>query len=824
MRPNSFPQPLTKLIGRTAELHAVGRLLLDDTVRLLTLTGPGGIGKTRLGIQATRQLADHFLDGTVFVSLAPVASPVGVLEAIAQALGLALSGPLPLAQQIILHLQERELLLFLDNFEHLVAAAPDVAGLLQNCPSVKVLTTSRMPLNVSGEYLYPVPPLAQPVRYTVYTPSSLAEIESAQLFIQRAQAAHPQFQLTDANAPVIAQICARLEGLPLALELAAPLVRTLPLPAILSHLDHAIDLLVGGPQDLPPRQRALRRTIEWSYELLDDTEQRLLRRLSVFVGSFGLETVAAVCSEDSETVRSVAVLGLLTGLVNQSLLVRAESSQGKARFAMLETIREYALEQLEKSGEVETLRQAHADYFLTLAEAGERGMQSAEQEAWVLRLADEHSNLRAAQQWAQTTGNAALALGFCGALWRFWAMRGYTYEGCQWMAEALELADYDGTTPAWAVDDGVQGRNLIKVLGGAGILAYFQSYFDQASERWEQSLALSRRLEDGTGEAFALYGLAAVARERGDYPLAHQLYSESLAIYCRLDDWWGIGEVQHNVALTLHYFQDDSEAALPISQESLTIFRSLGATWEVSNDLNMLGDIQYVLGDYVAARRYTEEALTLAEQLGGGARIARGLLQLGFLALQEGNRPVAADLFRRCLSLFKQSGRSRFGLYALLYTASLLADRQPAGATQLLAAFTTIRDAWGIGGSQTDAAEFVDVIARVRAAQDPTQFESAWQQGTSLSNPQVTDLALALLDAELSTQQAVSQTVSPSPLTPRELEVLQLVASGLTDAQVAEQLVISPRTVNTHMTSIFNKLGVSSRMAATRSAQERKLL
>lgn len=824
MRPNPLPQPLTNLIGRTDELHALGRLLLDDAVRLLTLIGPGGIGKTRLGILATRQLADHFQDGAVFVPLAPVSSPAAVTDAIGQALSLNGSDRQTIAEQIHIYLQERELLLFLDNFEHLVDAAPNVADLLQNCPKVKVLTTSRMPLHISGEHLYPVPPLAQPQPQLIYTAADLAEIESVQLFVQRARAANPTFQLSDGNATVIGQICARLEGLPLAIELAAPIVRILPLPAILSRLDPSIDLLVGGPRDLPPRQRALRSAIAWSYELLDEAEQRLFRRLAVFTGGCGIEATAAVCQAVTEDAGSVSVLRLLASLVDKSLLVRAGEEEGEPRFGMLESIREYALEQLENRGEVERLRQAHADYFLALAEAGERGLQSTQQEAWVLRLAGEHSNLRAAQGWAQATDDGALALRFCGALWRFWVMRGQSYEGRRWVAETLDLVDYDGRVPTWAVEDTNQGRTLAKVLGAAGILAYFQSDFGQAAAMWEQSLALSHRLEEGTEEAFALYGLAAIARERGDYTLAHRLYAESLAIYRRLDDWWGIGEVQHNVALTLHYFQDDSGAALPISQESLSIFRSLGATWEVGNELDMLGNIKDSLGDYRAARLYTEEALALAERLGDRARIARGLLHLGVLALRETNRPAAAALFRRSLNLYKESGRSRFGLYAILYTASLLADQQPGGAAQLLGAFVTLTIAWGIGGSSAYTAEVADIVARVRAAQDSAQFETAWQQGTGLSNAQVTDLALALLDSELSAPKDPTPTVLSSPLTPRELEVLQLVASGLTDAQVAEKLVISPRTVNTHMTSIFNKLGVSSRMAAAWAAQERKLL
>src|SRR6266511_5936383 len=597
-----LPMPLTPLIGRVQEITSLATLFLGDTVRLLTLTGPGGIGKTALAIQLAHALASHFHDGVVFVSLASLSNADLVIPAIGQALGLREAGKRPMAEQLHAHLRTRELLLLLDNFEQVVDAGTDVAA-----------------------------PLGVPRASGGNAAASVEDVQAfpaIALFIRRAQAARPDFALTEQNVPIVTAICQRLDGLPLAIELAAALVKVLPLPAILSRLEQRLHVLVGGPRDLPPRQQTLRTAITWSYNLLNADEQALFRRLAVFVGGWSLEAADAVSTlerSNGATSQESSVLKGLFSLVDHSLLQQVASDDEEPRYAMLETIREYALERLEASGEAEAIRQAHAAYFLALAEVGEAQLKSAGQAQWLLRLEREYANLRAALEWALGCGQLEMALRVCGALWHFWTMHGHLSEGRRWIEQALARSDPEPM-------DQPPISALAKTLVGAGMLAYRQADYGQARTLCEQSLRLYRQLGDQHGIATALHGLGRVTSLGGNYTAARAMYQESLAIYRALHAHGGIAYTNLYLGHAT-YFAGKVLDARPLIEESLNTFRTLGATWDIANTL-FVRAVAVLLADYEAARAAAEESLALMRSLGDRRGIARASLILAHIAIE----------------------------------------------------------------------------------------------------------------------------------------------------------------------------------------------
>ena len=587
-----LPAQLTPLVGRKQELEEVCALLRSEQTRLVTLSGPGGVGKTRLGIRVAEELAGEFADGVCFVPLTPVRKADLVLSSIARTLGLRELGEEPLSERLGEHLKDREMLLFVDNFEQIVEAGPQVADLLALCPHLKVLVTSREVLHLSCERVFPVPPLGLPDPKRLVEDSQIfSEYEAIAFFVERAQAFKPDFRLTEENAPVVAEICVRLDGLPLGIQLAAARLKLISPRAILERLRRRLRLLKGGPQDAPARQKTLRDAIGWSYELLGEEERLLFGRLSVFAGGCTLEAAEAVCDPREELTEEV--LDLLGSLMDKSLLNRAESEDGEGRFWMLETVKEYALERLEAAGEEREARHGHAVYYLALAKEARPELTGPRQTEWYNRLEAEHDNLQAALSWSLERGDAQAALQMNAELWWFWYKRGYLSEGRRWLEEALGKS----ASPAPA---------RAEALNGAGVLARNQSDYDQAQAWLEESLALWRELGDKRGAADVLINLGTVALDKGDYPQAAAFFDDSMPLRRELGDSWGLALALNNLGVTARA-QNNLTEAVALYEECLELFRTLGDKASTAMALNNLGEVAEDQDEYErAAASYQE--------------------------------------------------------------------------------------------------------------------------------------------------------------------------------------------------------------------------
>ncbi|MGH8934774.1 MAG: ATP-binding protein [Acidimicrobiia bacterium] len=619
--PNNLPTQLTSFVGREREMEEALELLGE--ARMLTFTGPGGTGKTRLSLQVTALAVDDFPDGVFFVPLAPVRDPELVASTILQALGVQEVGAVPPKDRLLEYLREQRLLLLLDNFEQVVEAAPVIGEILRAAPLVKVLATSRAVLGVYGEQEYPVPPLGVPDPRHLPPLGPLSMYEAVSLFIQRALSAKPGFSVTNENAPAVAEITARLDGLPLAIELAAARIRVLSPQAILDRLGSRLTLLTGGARDLPQRQQTLRDAIAWSYDLLDEAGQRLFGRLSVFVGGFTLEEAEKVCGPAEEL--GSEVFDGVAMLADQSL-VRQEDHLGEARFLMLETIREFALEKLAESDEEGEIRRRHAQAFLELAERAQPELTGKAQAYWLDRLEREHDNFRAAIAWATETGAAEIALRMGAALWRFWQMRGHLLEGRERAEQALKLPGAARPNPARAAG--------LEAVGG---LAYWQGDIEAARGSYQEALDIQRELDDQAGIANALYNLSfTVGSLAGlDPKNTRPLLEESLAIFRQLEDRAGIARVLWALGDYFTYGEPDYELGRRYFEEGLEIFRELEDQFHIGWSIFELGYTALVTEDHRAARAYLEESLPLFLESGDTSGVVLHLYALAVLAKQE---------------------------------------------------------------------------------------------------------------------------------------------------------------------------------------------
>ena len=927
-----LPVQMNMTIGRAGEIASLAALLRREDVRLLTLTGPGGVGKTRLALEVAREVGAEFQDGVCFVSLAALREPELVLPTIAQALGIEEVAHHPLPEMLRAFVREKALLLALDNFEHVLAAGPLLADLLALAPRLKMLATSREALHLYGEHEFEVLPLPLP-DLAVQGKDELSSTDSAavMLFVERAQAVRPAFALTAENARAVAEICVQLDGLPLALELAAARIKLLTPQAILARLQSRLSFLTGGARNLPARQQTLRKTLDWSYDLLSEGEQRFFRQPGVLVGNWTLEAAAAIGATDVPD--EDATLELLTSLVDKSLVRVVEgAASGETRFTLLETIREYALDSLEKHGELAEARRRHAQFYLRLAEEVAPELYGAGQRAALARLDRETGNLWAAMRWVIAAGEVELALRLASALSGFLQVRGSLSEGHNWLEEALALSEespllalrakvlYASGVMAHMRNDLAltrvrheESRKLAAQVGerrtqaiACGALAMLELYlgngeaahsfaeagsvvlkesddrrargtlhsihgqiesrlcnFDQARTRFHISLMLLREVGDLNGQASVQVHLGNIMRLQGKLKTAHFLYTRALTLFQEGGDRWsqsicltGIGDIlrlQGNyeaararfeeclaltamlgnrqiqaVALTglgqIAIYENDMRQAARSLKESLRLVREIGHMPGITQLLLGLGDLERYQGNYDAATAYYEQCLTLTREINDRVSMSGALFGLGDIAREREDAGQACILLKQSLQLASEVG-DRLGLLSTLETFAWLCRQigLPERAAQFLGTVEGLRDWMQIPLPPTFFARHEHEVALLRGTLGEHAFNESWAYGRTMTLKLALSM-VARISVPTRDAPAKQHPSYPAGLTAREVDVLRLVAQGLPDARIAEQLVLSPRTVNTHLRSIYAKIGVSSRSAATRFAFENGLV
>jgi predicted ATPase/serine/threonine protein kinase len=721
-RPSNLPAQRTGFVGREKEIAGAKELLLREDVRLLTVTGPGGIGKTRLALQLASGLIGQFPGGIHFVPLSSLRDPGLIPSAIVQAMGIREAGgqtPLQILNENLQDPSRGPILFLLDNFEHLVQAAPMVAGLLSMGPDLKILVTSRGALHVYGEHEFPVPPLALPDSQAKPTVSSLSQFPAVALFVQRAVAAKPDFELNRENAPAVIEICARLDGLPLAIELAAARVKVLSPSSMLTRLASRLQLLTGGSRDLPQRQQTLRAAMDWSHDLLSPAEQKLFRRLSVFVGGCNLEGVEAVC--DSKGDLGVDLLDGMASMVDKSLLQQIEQQRGESRFMMLETIREYALEKLDASGEKALTKRTHAAYCLILAEEEATEQSGAEVTEWLERLGFEHDNFRASLEWLTETGNAEWGLRLGAALFRYWEMRENFAEGRDRLGKLLKLPGAAARTKARS-----------RALFAAGVLAVEQGDYAATDALVGESLDIARQLDDKQGIAVCLNALAVNARDQGDVADARSQFEESLVQWRALNDETAVARALSNLANVVK-LQGDYVRARSLYAECHSIFRALGDRTGVAWSMNHEGDVARDQGDYAGARALYEQGLSIFRELDDRWGIAGTLADLGSLAREQQNYPVAHSLHRESIKIFQELDHKR-GIARLLecFACSAAAQLDAQRSLRLAGAAAALRQNIGAPLTPAEQAKLEASLDPPRKALTNTAGVTAWLEGWAL--------------------------------------------------------------------------------------------
>jgi predicted ATPase len=754
-RGGTLPVPPTSIVGREDEVARIGNLLRREDARLVTLTGPGGTGKSRLAIQVAAGLQNEFIGGAVFVPLTPITDPMLVLPTIGQVLGIREGDGQSLEARIVESLQGTPVLLLLDNFEQVVGAAGQIADLLASCPELKVLVTSREVLHVRAEHEFAVPPLELPDPERLPRLAELATCPSVALFVERVQAVKPEFRLTTTNAREVAEICVRLDGLPLAIELAAARMKLLSPQALLARMGQLLTLLTGGARDVPARQQTLRNTISWSYNLLGAEEQRLFRWLSVFVGGCSMLAAEAVCGGPVDVMDDIA------SLIDKSL-VRSIEPAGKEvaepRLLVLGTIREYGQELLAGSSEATQAQDKHADYFLRLSEEAVPELDGPLLTTWLDRLEQEHGNLRAALHWLLEADQVEKALRLCAALERFWVVRGYRFEGLAFLDRAVGMSagaapsvrakallaaarlsfmqsDYDrGTLLAQeslalfrSLGD---KRGIALALNRLGIAAWRHADYPSAQALMEEDLALYRELENPDRIGWSLFGLGLLHVKLGEYSRAGALLEESLALFRRLDNKRGIAATLTQTAAVLFVSQGDQTMVYPLLEQGLALDREVGDKEGMAVCSLLLGSVALQKGDASTARTRGEEGLLLYREIGYGEGIAEALSLLGKVEAARGDLTYARKLYEEGLTMARELGQRELIASGLEGLARITAaEGEPAEAARIWGTAEALREALGAPLHPVDRSDYDAAVAVVHDQLGQDDFISHWQAG-----------------------------------------------------------------------------------------------
>jgi predicted ATPase/DNA-binding CsgD family transcriptional regulator len=808
--PGGVPAALHPLIGRAHELATLRRLATSDVARLVTMTGPGGVGKTRLALALAAEIGATCDTAVAYVGLASVQDGSLVAAAIADGLDIHESGARPLVDDVMARLRGDRFLLILDNFEHLLPAAALVVDLLGACPELQVLVTSRRRLEVSGEHEIPVPPLplADPERSLAYT--ELAAVPAIELFVARAQAASPSFTLTEANCRQIAEICQRLDGLPLAIELAAARTRLLTPAALLARLTNRLPLLSGGPRDVPERRQTMRQAIAWSYDLLDPAAQALLRRLSVFAGGFSLDAAEAVSLHLEGASGATSILDRLTVLVDESLVQIGEQPGGEKRFQMLETVRDFLLERLEEAGEASDARRRHAAFSLQLVERVDPWLAMLPEAIELFQT--EHDNLRAALGWA-IARDPETALRVASGLWRFWSQRGYWSEGRSWLEQAL------------AAGRGAPPELRAAALIGSGRIAWAQADFAHAGRCFDEGFALATASGNQLLAARALQSIGIVASNQGQLDRAAEVFGSALERFRLHQDAGAIGRCLTDLGLVADR-RGDALRAIAYYEEALPIARETGDVAFGALLLGNLGGAWMSAGDPARGEALYTEALDQTRILDDQFGVAVNLYNLADCLRDRGAIAAAWEQCRESLLITETLGERHLAsriLDRLGLLATIAGLPRPAG--RLLGAAAALRTEIGDTLYPIEEASVAEAIALTRAALGDEAFRAAWDVGQTLPSDLVVAEAMAIvLPPAIDERRAAEQAQRALGLSAREVEVLHLVAVGQADKEIASALGISRHTVAKHVAALRAKLDAPSRTGAVNAAREAGVL